>query len=198
MRSKTLFVVLTAVLGAGLTACATQAAKTTCYPVLGWTSPVFHCAAAPVAVAPPPAPEPAAPPPAPEPPPEPKPTATVGVEKIELSETVQFETDSAVLVDRSKKLLDEVVTVINDNPDLKRLVIEGHTDSNASHAHNQKLSEQRVEAVKAYLVEKGVDAKKLKTKAFGETKPIADNKTEDGRAKNRRVDFRIVERKKAK
>ncbi|HEX4418154.1 MAG TPA: OmpA family protein [Kofleriaceae bacterium] len=196
MRSKTLFVVLTAVLGAGLTACATQADKTTCYPVLGWTSPVFHCAAAaPVAVAPPPAPEPAAPPP-PEPAPEPKPTATVGAEKIELSETVQFETDSAVLVDRSKKLLDEVVTVINDNPDLKRLVIEGHTDSNASHAHNQKLSEQRVEAVKAYLVEKGVDAKKLKTKAFGETKPIADNKTEDGRAKNRRVDFRIVERKK--
>ncbi|HET9622337.1 MAG TPA: OmpA family protein, partial [Kofleriaceae bacterium] len=128
--------------------------------------------------------------------PEPKPSARAGAEKIELSETVQFETDSAVLVDRSKQLLDEVANVIHDNPDIRRLVIEGHTDSQASHTHNQKLSEQRVESVKAYLIGKGVEPGKLRTKAFGETRPIADNKTEEGRAKNRRVDFRIIERKK--
>jgi OOP family OmpA-OmpF porin len=193
MRSKLVFA---SILGAGLAACATPQDKATCYPVATWNSPVFHCAAPPpppppVVEAPPPPP----PAPAPEPAPD-KPSARAGAEKIELSETVQFETDSAVLVDRSKQLLDEVVNVLNDNPDIRRLVIEGHTDSQASHAHNQKLSEQRVESVKAYLISKGVEQNKLRTKAFGETKPIADNKTEDGRAKNRRVDFRIIERKK--
>jgi outer membrane protein OmpA-like peptidoglycan-associated protein len=191
MRSESLLAIA---LGASLAACATQEAKVACYPVNGWASPAFRCAApaAPVAVAPPP-PEPAPPPP--EPAPEPaKPTAQVQDEKIELSETVQFEEDSAVLVDRSKKLLDEVVQALTDHPEVKRIVIEGHTDSLASPKHNQKLSEQRVASVKAYLVGKGIDDKRLKTKGFGETKPIADNKTEEGRAQNRRVDFKIVEK----
>jgi OOP family OmpA-OmpF porin len=191
MRSKLMFA---SVLCAGLAACATPQDKAACYPVASWNTPVFHCAPPP----PPPAPvveAPPPPPPAPEPAPD-KPTAKAGDEKIELSETVQFETDSAVLVDRSKQLLDEVVKVLNDNPDLKKIVIEGHTDSQGTHPHNQKLSEQRVESVKAYLISKGVEPNRLRTKAFGDTKPIADNKTEDGRAKNRRVDFRINERKK--
>ncbi|HEY0191178.1 MAG TPA: OmpA family protein [Kofleriaceae bacterium] len=185
---------------AGLVACATPQDKAACYPTTSWSlAPVMHCAPPAPPPAPPPPPEPvkAAEPP-PEPAPPPKPTAKAGLEKIEMSETVQFENDSAVLLDRSKQLLDEVATVINDNADIKRLVIEGHTDSNATHAHNQKLSEQRVESVKAYLIGKGIDPKKLRTKAFGETKPIADNKTEEGRAQNRRVDFRIIERKKGK
>jgi OmpA-OmpF porin, OOP family len=195
MRSNALFAIL---LGASLAACATTEAKKTCYPVSSWQSPVFQCA---VAAPPPPAPAPEPAPvaaPEPTPAPEPKPTAELQDEKIAISETVQFETDSAVLLDRSKLLLDEVATVINEHPEIKRLVIEGHTDSAASHQHNMKLSEQRTDSVKKYLIEKGVDAKKLKTKAFGETKPIADNKTEEGRAQNRRVDFRVVERNKGK
>jgi OOP family OmpA-OmpF porin len=191
MRSKPLLAIA---LGASLAACATQEAKQACYPVNGWASPALRCAAsaAPVAVVKP-EPEPAKPEPEPAKPEPAKPTAEVHEEKIELSETVQFEEDSAVLVERSKKLLDEVVQALTDHPEVKRIVIEGHTDSLSTAKHNQKLSEQRVASVKAYLVGKGIDDKRLKTKGFGQTKPIADNKTEEGRAQNRRVDFKIVE-----
>lgn len=193
MRSNALFAIL---LGASLAACATPEAKKACYPVSSWQSPVFQCG---MAEAPPPvqAPAPEPEPVAPEPPKEePKPTAEMQDDKISISESVQFETDSAVLLERSKVLLDEVANVINAHPEVRRLVIEGHTDSQANPKHNMKLSQDRTEAVKKYLIEKGVDAKKLKTKAFGETKPIGDNKTEEGRAQNRRVDFRVVERHK--
>jgi outer membrane protein OmpA-like peptidoglycan-associated protein len=198
MRSSTLIVVA---LGAALAGCATPEAKAVCSPVGGWTAPVFRCAgAAPpvVAVAPPP-PEPVKPEPEPEPtppppPPTPPPTAEVKKEKIELSETVQFETDSSVLLDRSKVLLDEVVQALTDHPEVKHVLVEGYTDAVASKSHNQKLSEQRVASVKAYLVSKGIDAKRLKTRGFGETHPVGSNKTEEGRAKNRRVEFKILKR----
>ncbi|HEU4729618.1 MAG TPA: OmpA family protein [Kofleriaceae bacterium] len=192
MRSSALIIV---VLGAAVAGCATPEQKAACFAVSGWATPTFRCAAAPppVAVAPPP-PEPAKP----EPPPEPAepPKAEIKSENIELSETVQFETDSAVLLDRSKVLLDQVVQALNDHPEVKKVMIEGHTDSVASTRHNKKLSDQRVASVKAYLIEKGIEAGRLKTKGFGETRPIASNKTEEGRAKNRRVDFKILERSK--
>jgi outer membrane protein OmpA-like peptidoglycan-associated protein len=192
MRSRTLSIVNFSV-GLGLVslaACATPTAKATCYPVSGWSTPVFRCAAppAPVVVAPPP------PPPAPAEPELPAQTAEVKSEKIELSETVQFETDSAVLLDRSKTLLDEVVKAMTDHPEVKHVLIEGYTDSSSSRDHNQKLSEQRVASVRTYLVEKGIEPARLKTKGFGETHPVADNKTEEGRAQNRRVEFRILKR----
>jgi outer membrane protein OmpA-like peptidoglycan-associated protein len=101
-----------------------------------------------------------------------------------------------VLVDRSKQLLDEVAREMADHPEVKKVQIEGYTDAVASKRHNLKLSQDRVASVKAYLLSKGVEAKRLTTKAFGEAKPIASNKTEEGRAKNRRVDFRIVSRGK--
>jgi OOP family OmpA-OmpF porin len=210
MRSRARIIVggLVAAIAAGAVGCATPAAKEACFPVAGWAAPEFRCAggAAPtpqVAVTPPPPPEPAKPEPArpeptPEPatpPPPPPPRATMAKERIELSETVQFETDSAVLVGRSKELLDDVVRELTEHPEVKRVLIEGHTDNVASNRHNVKLSQQRVASVKAYLVSKGVNPKRLATKAFGETKPIASNKTEEGRAKNRRVDFRVMSRK---
>jgi OmpA-OmpF porin, OOP family len=200
MRSRTLFVValagaLPGVLGT-LAGCAKPEGAPVCHPVAGWATPTFRCAAPPAQVAVAPPPEPPKPEPKPEPPPEPEPPkAEVKSDKIELSETVQFETDSAVLVDRSKLLLDDVAKALADHPEITKVQIEGHTDAKASHKHNQKLSLDRVASVKAYLVEKGVDAKRLTTKGFGETKPIASNKTEEGRAKNRRVDFRIIKRK---
>lgn len=196
MRSKALFVVgLGLAVAAALSACATPEAKAVCYPVSSWSMPVFRCATAapppppPVVVnSPPPEPEPITPQPAVEP----APTAKLGGEKIELSETVQFETDSATLVERSKTLLDDVARELNEHPEVKRIQIEGHTDAKASKKYNMKLSQERVAAVKEYLVAKGIEPKRLVTKAFGETRPIASNKTEEGRAKNRRVDFRVL------
>jgi OOP family OmpA-OmpF porin len=193
MRSSALLIVG---LGAALVACATPQDKATCFPVASWAPPVTRCAAPapPVAIAPPP-PEPAKPePPPPEPEQPPPPKAELKEEKIELSETVQFETDSAVLVDRSKQLLDDVARELADHPEVRKVQIEGHTDAVASKRHNLKLSQDRVASVKAYLLSKGVDPKRLTTKAFGETKPIASNKTEEGRAKNRRVDFRVLKK----
>ncbi|HEY0482670.1 MAG TPA: OmpA family protein [Kofleriaceae bacterium] len=191
MRSSALLVIG---LSGALVACASAQDKAACYPVASWAAPVIKCAAAsppPVAIAPPP-PEPAKPEPPAEPPPPPPPTAKATAEKIELSETVQFETESAVLVERSKQLLDDVARELADHPEIKKVQIEGHTDSVASPRHNMKLSQDRIASVRAYLLSKGVDAKRLTTKAFGETKPIASNKTEEGRAQNRRVDFRIL------
>ncbi len=193
MRSKLLLSIL---LAAG---CATPEAKKACYPVASWSSPVFRCAApmaaAPVAEAP--APEPAA---APEPEPavaEPEPPkARMNEDVIDLSETVQFDEDSANLIARSKELLDDVARELTEHPEALKVQIEGHADSSAGAKHNMKLSKERVEAVKAYLVDKGINAKRLTTKAFGETKPLSDNKTEEGRAKNRRVEFRITKKKK--
>jgi OOP family OmpA-OmpF porin len=201
MRSRALIVVAMAVAASGLTACATAQDKRACFVVSSWSAPAIRCAgqAAPevaIKTPPPPPPEPEpvkAPEPEPEPTP-PPPKATLAGEKIDLSETVQFETDSAVLVDRSKQLLDDVARELSEHPEVKRVVIEGHTDAVASKRHNMKLSQDRVASVKAYLLSKGVEAKRLTTKAFGETKPIASNKTEEGRAKNRRVDFKVLKK----
>ena len=81
-------------------------------------------------------------------------------------------------------------------PDTKpgvKVVIDGHTDSSGGAAHNLKLSADRAESVKAYLVSKGIDAGRMSTKGYGETQPIADNKTKEGKAKNRRVDLAKVD-----
>jgi OOP family OmpA-OmpF porin len=68
----------------------------------------------------------------------------------------------------------------------------GHTDSIGSDAYNQKLSVRRAEAVKAYLVSKGIEANRIYTEGKGEKQPVADNKTKDGRAKNRRVEIEVI------
>jgi OOP family OmpA-OmpF porin len=200
MRSETRFVVTTlaALAVAALSGCASHEAKVACHPVAGWATPVFLCESppAPVVATPPPAPTPPPAAPEPEPEPEPKQTAEVRNESIELSETVQFETDSAVLLGRSRTLLDEVVKAMKDHPEVRRVLIEGYTDAKASRTYNQKLSEERAAAVKTYLVEHGVEAGRLRTKGFGERKPVGSNKTEEGREKNRRVVFRIVDRKR--
>jgi OmpA-OmpF porin, OOP family len=194
MRSEML---ITIALGA-LAGCASPEAKAVCHPVAGWSTPVFRCAAPEppeVAVTPPPPPEPEAPEPE-APPAEAPPTASMQDERIELSETVQFETDSAVLIERSKTLLDSVAKELNDHPEVKRVMIEGYTDAVASRRYNKKLAEERIASVKAYLVEKGIDGDRLRTRAFGEARPAASNKTEEGRARNRRVEFRILDRKR--
>jgi OOP family OmpA-OmpF porin len=79
---------------------------------------------------------------------------------------------------------------MKDYPDLN-VVIEGHTDSVGTAAYNKKLSQQRAEAVKKYMVEKGIDANRLKAQGFGEVRPIASNDTEEGRQQNRRVEAAV-------
>ncbi len=110
-----------------------------------------------------------------------------------IHEKIQFETDKAVIKPESFDLLNEITAVIKSNPRIKKLSVEGHTDSEGRDKHNQKLSDKRAASVRKYLVEHGVEDARLDSKGWGETKPIGDNKTEEGREKNRRVEFVIVE-----
>jgi outer membrane protein OmpA-like peptidoglycan-associated protein len=83
--------------------------------------------------------------------------------------------------------------VLKANPQIKKVLIEGHASSEGNAAHNLKLSGERAASVMKYLEEHGIAKGRLSEKGFGATKPIGDNKTEEGREKNRRVDFTIVD-----
>ena len=136
-------------------------------------------APAPVVVAPPPAPAPA---PAPQPP-----AAT----KVTYAADAFFDFDKAVLKAEGKAKLDDLVGKVK-SINLEVIIAVGHTDSVGSDAYNQKLSVKRAEAVKAYLVTKGIEKNRVYTEGKGEKQPVADNKTTEGRAKNRRVEIEVV------
>ena len=107
-------------------------------------------------------------------------------------QVINFELDKAIIPDINKPFLDRAAKLITETPDMQ-LTITGNTDSLASDAYNLDLSRQRAEAVKEYLVSKGVDASKLVTKGAGESNPIADNSTEQGRFRNRRIGFTVYD-----
>jgi outer membrane protein OmpA-like peptidoglycan-associated protein len=111
--------------------------------------------------------------------------------KLELKDKVFFDTSKATIKPVSFDLLDEVARVLVAHPEVKNLRIEGHTDSTGSAATNTALSEARAEAVRDYLVTKGVAAERLSAKGFGPARPVADNATAAGREANRRVEFMI-------
>jgi outer membrane protein OmpA-like peptidoglycan-associated protein len=111
--------------------------------------------------------------------------------KIELKQTIYFDTRKATIKKVSFALLDEVAQAMTDRPTME-VSIEGHTDSQGSDKFNLKLSRDRAASVKKYLVKKGVDAARMVTQGYGETVPIADNRTAAGRAENRRVEFLIT------
>ncbi len=145
-------------------------------------------AAAPV-VAPAPAPAPApaaAPTPAPVVVP-PKPTS----EKVTYAADAFFDFDKSVLKPDAKTALDDLVGKTGDI-NLEVIIAVGHTDSVGSDEYNQKLSVRRAEAVKAYLVSKGLEKNRVYTEGKGEKQPVADNATAEGRAKNRRVEIEVV------
>lgn len=104
---------------------------------------------------------------------------------------VTFEFDSARLTANAKAVLDTVVTALGAVA--VQVEIDGHTDSIGSDEYNIKLSERRAASVQAYLTENGIDASRLMTKGFGESMPVADNETDEGREMNRRVELKIVE-----
>jgi outer membrane protein OmpA-like peptidoglycan-associated protein len=112
-------------------------------------------------------------------------------EKIEIKEKIRFANGKDTILFDSYPLLDEIGQAIQDNPKMQ-VSIEGHTDSNGSDAFNLKLSQKRAEAVRDYLIARGIQADRLKATGYGETKPIAPNDTEEGREKNRRVEFNII------
>lgn len=102
---------------------------------------------------------------------------------------IQFDSGSATLKPASSGILNEILALLEEHSDLD-LIVEGHTDSQGSDDANQTLSEQRAEAVAAYLIYRGIDAGRLDTVGFGESQPEADNSTPEGMAMNRRSVFR--------
>ncbi len=114
-------------------------------------------------------------------------------EKIEIKQQVHFATAKYRVLPDSFPLLNQVAQVLNDYPKM-RVSIEGHTDTVGGEAMNMKLSQRRAEAVRDYLVAKGISPERLGAVGFGPTKPVASNKTTKGKAQNRRTEFRIVAR----
>jgi len=101
---------------------------------------------------------------------------------------INFETGKSDIKSESQKTIDQILQMLKDNPSL-RVSIEGHTDNVGAPQSNQTLSENRAKAIMASLVARGIDGARLASKGWGPTKPVGDNKTEEGRAKNRRVEI---------
>ncbi len=113
--------------------------------------------------------------------------------KIEILEKVYFDTNKATIKQQSFNVLDQVASVLKIYTQIKKVQIEGHTDSRGRDEYNKQLSQERARAVMQYLTEKGVAPSRLVAEGFGEEKPIADNATSEGRDRNRRVEFTILE-----
>jgi OOP family OmpA-OmpF porin len=150
----------------------------------GALAPAPKAAPAPApAAAPAPAPKAAAPAaPAPQPP---------AASKVTYAADAFFDFDKSVLKAEGKAKLDDLASKVKAI-NLEVIIAVGHTDSVGTDAYNQKLSVRRAEAVKAYLVSKGIEKNRVYTEGKGEKQPVADNKTAEGRAKNRRVEIEVV------
>ena len=140
---------------------------------------------------------PAPPPPAPAPAPAPKPAAAkpappaVVAQKVTFAADAFFDFNKSVLKPEAKAKLDDLTGKLKGIT-LEVIIAVGHTDAIGSDAYNQKLSVRRAESVKAYLVTKGIEPNRIYTEGKGKKQPVADNKTAEGRAKNRRVEIEVV------
>jgi OOP family OmpA-OmpF porin len=139
-------------------------------------------------VAPAPAPAPVVVAPAPAPAPAP---VVVAPAKVTYAADAFFDFDKSVLKPEGKAKLDDLAAKVKDI-NLEVVIAVGHTDATGPDGYNQKLSVRRSEAVKAYLVSKGIEKNRIYTEGKGEAQPVADNKTREGRAKNRRVEVEVV------
>lgn len=113
-------------------------------------------------------------------------------DKVEILEKVHFASGKARIRNRSLPLLNNVAEVIQSHPNIPKVRIEGHTDSRGPETVNARLSQARADAVRAYLIEQGIEPLRLDAVGYGERRPVASNRTGRGRAKNRRVEFVIV------
>ena len=119
------------------------------------------------------------------------PVAPPAATKVTYAADAFFDFDKSVIKPAGKEKLDDLIGKIKDI-NLEVIIAVGHTDSVGSDTYNQKLSVRRSEAVKAYLVSKGIEKNRVYTEGKGEKQPVADNKTAEGRAKNRRVEIEVV------
>lgn len=120
-------------------------------------------------------------------------TASLGDAEVFISQQINFEFAKSTILPDSFYILDEVTDLLLRNPRLKQVRVEGHTDDVGGAERNQVLSEDRALSVTKYLIDHGVEPNRLQAQGFGLTKPLASNKTDAGRAKNRRVQFRIID-----
>jgi len=123
----------------------------------------------------------------------PPPRVVLTDSNIQILDKVQFEVGSDVLLPVSFPLLDQVAQIMSENEQIKKIEVQGHTDSTGGAALNRSLSKKRAESVRKYLVGKGVSSNRLTSKGFGPDVPLADNATDEGREINRRVEFKILE-----
>jgi outer membrane protein OmpA-like peptidoglycan-associated protein len=114
--------------------------------------------------------------------------------EIRISKQIHFETDSAKILGDSNALMEEIADVLQRNPSLRKVEIQGHTDNTGGREHNQALSDARAKAVRTWLVKAGVDESRVVAKGYGQERPIAPNVTPANKAKNRRVQFIILEK----
>tara|TARA_R110002073_G_scaffold64712_1_gene161836 strand:- start:14981 stop:15547 length:567 start_codon:yes stop_codon:yes gene_type:complete len=173
-----------------VTGACSGASNPLCEPVNNWHAPAHRCAAPQAAVEEEveEEPEEVVPLEASEP------MVKVSDDKIEILQKVQFETGSDEIRSVSFSLLDEVASTLNDNPDITKVSVEGHTDTVGSASLNRRLSKGRAKSVMRYLVGQGVDAARLEAQGYGPDQPIADNESDSGREQNRRVEFKILSR----
>ena len=160
-----------------------------CWRNASWTPATAAPGCGP-APAPAPAPKAVEAPPAPKEAPAPAPQAPAA-SKVTYAADAFFDFDKATLKPAGKAKLDDLVGKVK-GINLEVIIAVGHTDSVGSDAYNQKLSVKRAESVKAYLVSKGIEKNRIYTEGKGEKQPVADNKTNEGRAKNRRVEIEVV------
>jgi OOP family OmpA-OmpF porin len=161
------------------------------------------------AKAPPPPPPPPPPPATTEPAPAPTPSASatpapapttapaaepvLKKDKLELPGEIAFESGKSVIKPESEPIIDALKNYLEKTPRVTKLRIEGHTDNVGSPESNEKLSGERALAIKKALIAKGIKAERLLAVGFGQNKPVADNATDEGKAKNRRTEFRVAE-----
>jgi outer membrane protein OmpA-like peptidoglycan-associated protein len=112
---------------------------------------------------------------------------------VRVMQQVHFETASATILPDSFPMLTEIAQLLTANPDIKQMKIEGHTDNRGAPDYNLDLSKRRAASVRTWLSEHGVDAGRMKSEGYGMTLPVASNETDQGRAQNRRVEFKILD-----
>ena len=119
--------------------------------------------------------------------------AYIELDRIHLTQKIHFRSNSDEIQSKSHRVLDDVAKLMLAHPEVRRVKIEGHTDDRGDEDENLELSQRRADSVRNYLIEAGVEEDRLSAVGLGESAPLGDNETDEGRAKNRRVEFHIVE-----
>ena len=122
-----------------------------------------------------------------------KPNVVIKKKRITIRRKIHFAPGSEEIKSGSFGLMDEIADVILSHPELKLVEIQGHSDNKGSRKYNIRLSERRAKSVRQYLVDSGVEGTRLRAKGYGPLRPVAPNFTSQGRARNRRVEFHIIE-----